>query len=82
MVEKREDVVHMLFVEQGEMWEVTHTTSDGHEHAGEPFPASDREGFTKLQQVLFRIEAMGYRAKYTPYNKVHEHRYSLNVVPA
>ncbi|WP_316296303.1 hypothetical protein [Clavibacter michiganensis] len=81
MVEKREDVVHMLFVEGEGMWELTLTTSDGEDHKGEPFPASGTEGFSKLQQVLFRIEAMGYRATRTPYSKVHERRYSLDVAP-
>lgn len=81
MVEKREDVVHMVFVEQGEQWDLTFTTSDGQEHEGEPFPASGVESFTRLQQVLVRIEAMGYKAKRIPYNKVQERRYSLAVVP-
>jgi hypothetical protein len=81
MVEKRQDVVHMLFVQQGEMWELTHTTSDGQTHAGEPFAASGKDGFTQLEQVLFRIGAMGYKPKVTPYHKVHERRYSLDVVP-
>jgi len=81
MVEKRQDVVHMLFVQRGEMWELILTTSDGQEHAGEPFAASGREGFTQLEQVLFRIGAMGYKPKDTPYDRVNERRYSFDVIP-
>lgn len=75
------DIVRIDFLELDEVWEVTLWLRDGTIRPGEPFPASGHPNNSKLQQVMRRLEELGYRATHTPYNKVHETRYNLDVVP-
>jgi hypothetical protein len=74
-------VVRVDFHERDQQWIVTLWDSDGHTRPGEPFPASDHKEFTKLQQVLYRLQMLGYEATNIPYNKVNATSYNLDVKP-
>lgn len=74
-------VARVDFEERDEQWIVTLIGADGESRPGEPFPAFGGEGFSKLEQVLSRIKELGYRPKYTPYNKPNAKSYIFEVRP-
>lgn len=67
------------FEERDRMWIVTLTDADGQAVPGEPFPTSGHENFTKLEQVLRRVQELGYRPSRVPYDRVNERRYVFEV---
>ena len=77
-----DNVVRINFEERDQQWIVTLIDADGNAQPGKPFPASGHERFTKLEQVLRCVQELGYRATNTPYNKVNESKYLLDVTPS
>lgn len=75
-----DNVVRVKFVEVDEQWRVTLVSADGEERPGEPFQASAHERFSKLEQVMWRLRDMGYRALSTP-AEANERQYVIDVVP-
>jgi hypothetical protein len=77
------DLQRLDFEEIDRMWTIAEHYSDGTSRPGEAFMASGHERYTKLAQILDRLksEYPSYRSTRTPYNKVNEKHYRLEVAP-
>jgi len=77
------DLQRLDFEEIDQVWTITEHYSDGSSRPGESFMASGHDHYTKLAQVLDRLKSdyPGYWSPRTPYNKVDERRYRLEVAP-
>jgi hypothetical protein len=69
------------FEERDEQWIVTLTALGGEVRPGEPFPAFGGEEYSKLEQVLRRVEELGYQPTRTTYNRPNATWYIFEVKP-
>lgn len=76
-------LVRLEFEEQDGQWIVYEIYDDKTVRNGEPFPASGAENFTKIEQVLYRLESHypDYRGRPKPYGAPNKTRYLIPVVP-
>lgn len=75
------DVERVIFEEVDRQWRVTLVLEDGSTRPGEPFPGYGGENFSRLEQVLHRLDSLGLRATRLPTGRVDARRYELTVVP-
>ncbi len=76
------DLKSLEFEERAQQWFITEIYGDGSAKPGEPFMASGHDHFTKLEQVLRRIQDKypGYRPTPIPYDQVDRKHYSFELV--
>ena len=69
------------FEERDQQWILTLFDQEGTAHPGEPFPAFGGEGYSRLEQVLNRINELGFVPTRVPYNRPNASRYIVEVKP-
>lgn len=68
------------FEEHGQQWQVTLVAANNEHRPGEPFPAYNGEGFSRLEQILNRVRELGFRATRVPYDKPDARHFIIDVV--
>lgn len=74
-------IVRIDFEERDQQWILTLFDQEGTAHPGEPFPAFGGEGYSRLEQVLNRINELGFVPTRVPYNRPNASRYIVEVKP-